>query len=335
MNPGKKLLIASFSLLLLCVLLLFAARHWETGSQEPPPSEQPVVRIGYLPIYVDLPLFVAAQRNLFAKHGVHAELHRFAASAEIGDALQTGGVQFGASIAYSVVLANESRDPNRLKVFMIDAETKDNYLSSIVVPTGSPIKRIADLRGKTVVSFPGKTAVGFFGRVLQANGVSPGSVTIQELPITSHLDALESGGADALFTYEPTGTQAVIDKGATKLSPGAVETHVINPWQAGVWVVKRDWAEQKPEVARSVVSALYDALDYMRANPRDAKVALSGYTTIRPDVALRTPDIPFTKLNEADYVALQRHADMLLEDGVISRRINAKDLLASDKWLPE
>lgn len=335
MSPSKKLFLASVALVGCCALLLYAARRWESGSQIPPPTDQPVVRIGYLPIYVDLPLFVAAQRNLFAKHGVRAELHRFAASAEIGDALQVGDVQFGASIAYSVVLANESRDPNRLKVFMIDAETKDNYLSSIVVPATSPIKRIADLNGKTVVSFPGKTAVGFFMRVLQANGVDPSSVTIQELPITSHLDALESGGADGLFTYEPTGTQAVIDKGAVKLAPGAVESYVIDPWQAGVWVVKRDWAEQNPEVTRAVVAAIYEALDYMRANPRDAKVALSGYTTIRPDVALRTPNIPFTKLSEADYEAFQRHADMLLEDGVISRKIDSKSLLAPEEWLPK
>ena len=244
-------------------------------------------------------------------------------------------MQFGASIAYSVVLANESRDPNRLKVFMIDAETKENYLSSIVVPDGSSITRITDLQGKTVVSFPGKTAVGFFKRVLLANRVSPSSVTIQELPIDSHLDAIESGAADALFTYEPTATQAVIDKNAIKVAPGAVETHVIDPWQAGVWVVKRDWAEQNPEVTRRVVAALYEALDYMRANPRDAKVALSGYTTIRSDVALRTPDIPFTKLAEADYEAFQRHADMLLEDGVISRRMDSKSLLAPSEWLPK
>jgi len=330
-----KLIAASALVLMLCALLLCVARRWEPGSHTPSPAEQPVVRIGYLPIYVDLPLFVAAQQNLFAKHGVRAELQRFAQSAEIGDALQTGDVQFGASVAYSVVLANESRDPNRLKVFMIDAETKDNYLSSIVVPAGSPVRQVADLRGKTVVSFPGKTAVGFFRRVLQANGVPPSSVTVQELPITSHLDALESGSADALFTYEPTGTQAIIDKNATRLVPGAVETYVISPWQAGVWAVKRDWAEQNPDIARRVIAAIYEALDHMRANPRDAKVALSGYTTIRPDVALRTPDIPFTKLSEANYEAFQKHADMLLADGVISRRIDAKGLLAPREWLPQ
>ena len=59
-------------------------------------------------IYVDLPLFVAEEEGFFKRHGVETELVRFAASPEIGTALTTGGVNVGASIAFSVALSNES-----------------------------------------------------------------------------------------------------------------------------------------------------------------------------------------------------------------------------------
>src|SRR5256885_268598 len=88
------------------------------------------VSIGYLPIYVDLPLFVAKDQGFFDKRGVKVELKRFASSPEIGTALVTGDVQVGASIAYSVVLSIESRDSGKLKVFIVDSETPENYLSS-------------------------------------------------------------------------------------------------------------------------------------------------------------------------------------------------------------
>src|SRR5207248_2015918 len=45
------------------------------------------VKIGYLPIYVDLPLFVAKEQGFFQKHGVDVQTVRFAASPEIGTAL--------------------------------------------------------------------------------------------------------------------------------------------------------------------------------------------------------------------------------------------------------
>jgi NitT/TauT family transport system substrate-binding protein len=292
------------------------------------------VQIGYLPIYVDLPLFVAKERGFFEKHGVRADLHRFGKSPEIADALNTGEIQFGASIAYASVLATESRDPGRLKIFIADAENPEAYLSSIVIPKDSTITGVSDLVGKTIVSFPGPTAVTFLKLVLKKNGVDPASVTIQELDISLHIDALVTGKADALFTYEPTATQAVVDAEAIKIVPGAVERDVINPWQAGVWVVSSEFARTDPDTTRRVIAALYEAVDYMRANPREAKAALTNYTSIRQDVALRTPNIPFTKMGEIDLPTLQKQTDILTEAKIVSRQMDATELLVPADWLP-
>ncbi|PYS21125.1 MAG: hypothetical protein DMF72_18430 [Acidobacteria bacterium] len=182
------------------------------------------VRIGYLPIYVDLPLFVAKDKGFFDKRGVQVELVRFASSPEIGTALVTNNVQAGASIAYSVVLGVESRDPGKIKVFLVDSETPENYLDSFVVLRDSGIKSLSDLKGKKLASFPGPTAVTFCKMVLEKNGINPDKdLSFVELDAASHLSALESHTVDALFTYEPTATQAVLEKNAIKLLPGAVD----------------------------------------------------------------------------------------------------------------
>src|SRR5207248_6576376 len=131
------------------------------------------VRIGYLPIYVDLPLFVAKDKGFFEKRGVQVELVKFTSSPEIGTSLTTNNIQAGASIAYSVVLSAESRDPDKLKVFMVDSETPENYLDSFVVLRDSGIKSLADLKGKKLASFPGPTAVTFCKMVLEKNGINP------------------------------------------------------------------------------------------------------------------------------------------------------------------
>jgi len=301
----------------------------------PPASVKPV-RIGYLPIYVDLPLFVAKDKGFFDQRGVKTELVRFAASPEIGTALTTGDVQVGASVAYSVALSNESRDPNKLKVFIVDSETPENYLDSFVVLAKSGIRSVGDIRGKKLGVFPGPTAVTFCKMVLAKYGLDPkADLQITEIDVSSHLNALEAGTVDALFTYEPTATQAVLEKNAVKILPGAVEREIINPWQAGVWVISTGFYRDHPVQAHAVMLALYDAIDYLRNNTAEAKAHLSGYTSIKVSVALATPTIPFAKVNEVNLGAFQRHADILRTQKIVSKSIDAASLLIPREWVGE
>jgi ABC-type nitrate/sulfonate/bicarbonate transport system substrate-binding protein len=293
------------------------------------------IRIAYLPIYVDLPLFVAQEEGLFNKQGLQVELHRFAKSPEIGDALANGQVDFAASIAFANMLINESRDPGNLKAFIIDSETPENYLSSFVVLADSGITTLEDLRGKVVGTFPGPTAETFCKMILAKHGIDASKDLKQFVPldIGMHLDALSSRKVDALFTYEPTATQAVLERKAVKLVAGAVEREIINPWQAGVWVVRNKFAEKHLGETQKVIATLYEAVDHVRANPLDAKIALSKYTSIKQSVARATPDIPFAKRWEANMEALQRHADMLTDQKVISKKIDTVSLLVPSEWL--
>ena len=313
------------------VVVVAAILAFRAGSERPATT----VQIGYLPIYVDLPLFVAKESGLFAKHHVNVELTRFAASPDMGTALANGKLDIAASIATAVLLSSESRDPGKLKAFIVDSETPENYLSSIVVMPVSGIKSLDDLRGKKLGSFPGPTAVTFCKLVLEKAGLNPDKdLSIIELPVQSHLAALTSGQVDALFTYEPTGTQAVLQKGAHKLLPGAVESKIINPWQAGSWVIRDAFAREYPREARAIIMALYEAIDSLRANPSAAKAALIPYTTIDQSVAQATPNIPFAKVGEVNLDVLQQHADILQRHGIISKYIDVKQLLLSKSVLP-
>ncbi len=299
-----------------------------------PKKEATEVRIGYLPIYVDLPLFVAQEKGFFERHGITADLKRFGASPEIGTALVNGDIQAGASVAYSVVLSTESRDPGKLKIFVVDSETPENYLSSFVVLADSGIKTMSDLKGKKIASFPGPTAITFGKMVLEKFHLDPSNdVNFFELDAGSHLDALSAKTVDALFTYEPIATQAVLEKNAIKLLAGAVESQIINPWQAGVWVISSEFATKQPREARAVMLAIYDAIDYIRSNPQDAKKSLSAYTKIKPDVAQATPTIPFAKIGEADVATLQKQTDILYEQQLVSKPIEATALMAPAAWV--
>ena len=130
------------------------------------------------------------EQDYFSKRELVVEPVCFALSPEIGTALPTGDVRFGASIAYSVVLSTQSRDPGQLRVFIVESETPDNYLSSFAVLRDSGITTLADLRGKSVASFPGSTARAFGAMVLEKHGLRPGSdLEFFEFDAASHLAA--------------------------------------------------------------------------------------------------------------------------------------------------
>ncbi|MGE5340681.1 MAG: ABC transporter substrate-binding protein [Candidatus Omnitrophota bacterium] len=287
-----------------------------------------VIKIGYLPIYVDLPLFVAKEYGFFDKRGLKVDLHRFESSPEIGTALLNGNIDAGASIATSVALSIESRDPGKIKIFIVDAENKDNYLSSFVVLKESGIKTLKDLKGKKIGSFPGPTAITFGKMVLEKIGIDPlKDVDFVELAAPTHLSALESKTVDALFTYEPIATQAVIEKNAVKLVPGAVENYIIDPWQAGVWVINDQFKKLRPKDASQFILAIYDAITLIRSNPEVVKKTLIPYTSIKFNIAVATPNIPFTKIGEINLEALQKHADILFGRKILSKYINVKKML--------
>lgn len=302
----------------------------------PKGDAESTVRIAYLPIYVDLPLFVALDHELFEQRSLGVEVSRFKSSPDMGAALLAGKVDAVASIAFSVALGTESRDPSKFWIFIVDAENEDHYLSAMVAAPGSNIESVEDLRGRKVGIFPGPTAGTFYRLILRKHGLDPEEdLTISELSPDLHVKALASGKIDALMTYEPMATDAVVNHGAVKFMPGAIEREILNPWQAGVWIVSRDYATEHPDPTCKMITGLYEALDLLAANPQQSKSALNEYTGIQSEVALATPDIPFTKMGEVDLATLQKQADIFHDEGVIDKRIDVTTMMLPESYLSE
>ena len=314
------LIIIGIAGMLISGLALSLWRPWHIDPERP-------VRVGYLPIYVDLPFFVAVEEGMLKDAKVNVEPIPFQSSPDMGAALISGKIDAVASIATSSALALETRDPGKFQIFLVDAETPEAYLSSLVVPKDSEVKSVDDLRDKTIGSFPGPTAKLFGPLALKRLGLARSDYKIVELPIGSHNAALNTGRIDAVITYEPTATQAVLKYGSRKFVPGLIEANVISPWQAGIWIVSSRYARKSPAKAQAFVRAIYRAVDLIREDPQRAKGCLRNFTSIEIEIARETPNIPFTKVWEADLVTLQRHADLLTKEGVLSKAVDIPQLM--------
>ncbi|MCA9699973.1 MAG: hypothetical protein KC431_20785, partial [Myxococcales bacterium] len=71
------------------------------------------------------------------------------------------------------------------------------------------------------------------------------------------------------------------------------------------------------------------------ANPRASKSALNEYTGIQSEVAIATPDIPFTKIGEVDLVTLQKQADIFLAEGVLDQSVDVTSMMMPESYLED
>ncbi|MEK0159812.1 ABC transporter substrate-binding protein [Pseudoalteromonas piscicida] len=289
----------------------------------------PVIRVGYLPIYVDLPLFVAVEQGFFEDLGISVKLERFQSSPDMATALLSDDIDAVASIASATALVTEARDPGRFKIFMIDEATPEAPLSSLVAPEGSDVKSLDDLKGKVLGSFPGPTATILTPAVLEKLGYGQSDVTVISFPPSSHLEIIATKQVDAMVTYEPTVTQAKLKNSARVVSFGFVESHLLNPWPAGSWLISSKMLSDPldKEAAEKFTSAIYRAVDFIESKPNEAKMHLSEYTQIPKDVAISAPNIGFTRSEFANQAAIQSYANLLLETGELQRNIDTTSLL--------
>jgi len=292
------------------------------------------LRAGYLPHHGYLPLFVAWDHGYFSDENLIVTTNRFDSSPAMSTAFVNGDIDV-LPIATSVALAIESRDPGKFLVFATSSESKTGYLTALVTMPTSGIKMVEDLRGKKVGCFPGPASLTLFGMVFQKHGLDPKKdLVLTELPPPLQIQALISGQVDALATYEPTATKAVEENGAVKFFPAAVETDVLDPTQGGLWIISSDIVRTRPETARRFNRAIYRAIDYIREHSADALISVTNFTSTSAAVAAKLPSIPYQKSGEIDANALQKHADIMTDHGVLSKRIEVQPLLLDTNSLP-
>lgn len=320
MNKQIAIVLALVVVLIVAVVL---------GIRRDGPQDDYTIRIGYLPLTANLPLFVALEKGFFIDAGLKVETQKFESSNQMVDALVTGRIDVETAASSSVIVTVGQKLSDKIHVFMLNAFTPKDFLSSILVKKGSAIKAPADLGGKKIGAFPGSTMRMYTEMVLESLGVQPGEII--QLPPPTQLGALDSGSVDALMTLEPLGTLGEVKGIATKLVAAPVETHVLKPWVAGSNSFSDDFLKNHPELAAKLRIAFYRAVDYIRANPEEAKKAMTKFTPVTDEALASRLTVPhYWKLNEMNVADFQKMADQLLSHGEIDTRVDVTALIMKE-----
>ncbi len=151
--------------------------------------------------------------------------------------------------------------------------------NAIVVPVKSDLYKLSDLEGKSVSTPVGSAAWGMLLKAAQDNGLQ-GKFEIKNQAPAVGAANIAAGKIDAHADFCPWSELMEFRGTGRKIYDGS-ETGV--PYLHGV-VVRKDFAEEYPEVVTAFIKAVYDAGKWIEADPLKATEMMEKWTGVEKEV---------------------------------------------------
>lgn len=199
---------------------------------------------------------------------------QFESSRDVNTAMAAGELDFG--LVGTTGAATGIAQGLPYSVYTIHDVIGEN--EALLVQKDAKIKSLEDLTGKTVAVPFGSTTHFSLLSVLEKEGIDASKVKILDMQPSDMYAAWQRGDIDAGFVWQPTLEKMIIDNGEILLtSKQLAEEGIIT---ADVGIVSKDFAKQYPEVVKTYVSLLNEAVNYYRDSPEEAGEALSKELSI-------------------------------------------------------
>ncbi len=267
--------------------------------------------IGVSTLRISLPVFVAEQNGLFAKHGIDAEVRRYETAQPLADELGAARIDAGGYVAFPI-LFGPGAPPPRVRVITAVVEDAGHPLSYLLVKKGSGLRGVAALKGRRIGILPTAAYRRWLEAILHHDGLGPEDVTIVPFAPALEVDALVGGGVDALFTGDPMAT-AALARGLAELATDTPDVPRVlgDPFLFGTFAVTEDFAQKHPAQAQALSSALDEAITMLAADPAVGKAAMKPYVreTERPFVD-QYPPSRYLRSGEVSAAQLDRALEL-------------------------
>ena len=293
----------------------------------------PKVRVGFWPVAAGLPFFAAIEKGYFKEAGVEVEPLKFAGAQQVMEAMLSGrsdGSSNGTGAANLAI--GEIAQPGLFKIFCTNPSNAKYVLDEFIVPKESPVKTMAELKGKKIGSGPGIQNVTLCKTMLERAGAT--GVTVTELPIGQHVASLAAGQVDACYTLEPTGTIGRMNGTTRVLEAGVVAKYILGdpmaPWHGGAASLTTEFIKKHPDVAKKFIAAYKRGVELVRDKPAEARQFMKGYTAIEGALTNEVPLASYMLYNEfkpSDVAYFQKFYDLFTDKGIFEKKVVVDGLL--------
>ncbi|GAA1695123.1 aliphatic sulfonate ABC transporter substrate-binding protein [Microcella alkalica] len=207
-----------------------------------------------------------------------------AGSNKANEALRAGAIDVGSTAGSAALLARSNGSP----IQVIDIYTQPNW-AAILVPTGSDIDSVEDLKGRTVAATKGTDPYFFLLQALQEAGLSLSDINLQNLQHADGKTALETGAVEAWSGLDPLLSTSVAN-GAAEIIYDNVDFN-----SYGFLNATEDFIENHPDLAQLVVNAYEKARAWALENPEETAAILAEVAGI--DIAVAEATIERTVID--------------------------------------
>ena len=293
----------------------------------------PKIRIGYWPVAAGLPFFAAIEKGYFKEAGLDVEPLKFAGAQQVMEAMLSGRSDGSSNGTGSANLAiGEIAQPGLFKIFATNPSNAKYVLEEFLVPIGSTVKTMAELKGKRVASGPGIQNVTLAKTMLERAGA--GAMSVIELPIGQHVAALAAGQIDAAYTLEPTGTIGRLNGTTRLLEAGVVARYILGdpmaPWHGGSASLTSEFIKKNPAETKKFIAAYAKGIELVRTQPDEARQFMKGYTAIEGPLTKEVPLASYMLYSEfkaSDVAYFQKFYDLFSDKGIFEKRVLVEPLL--------
>lgn len=214
---------------------------------------------------------VLANTDILAKNGLEAEVIPFLYGTQMQEALLAGKID--------VALTSEANFVNLAVKYpcKVIATLGSAGRIAVMVKEGSPIRKVADLKGRTVCTVFGTSAHYPAVQWLLKAGLDPAKdVKLVHMAAAEGRAALVKGDLDAIVIWDPFVEDFVEKKAARVLEA--------NPSFLTTTVASADFLKNSPEAAEDFLVALQQAALYMARNHAQVNEWLSKTMGVAPGI---------------------------------------------------
>ncbi|KWW99556.1 ABC transporter substrate-binding protein [Carbonactinospora thermoautotrophica] len=213
------------------------------------------------------------------------------------------------------------------KIKVVAAHRQDMSGAAILVPAGSPIRRVADLKGKRVAVAKGSSANYHLLAVLRKNGLAFSEIQVSYLAPPDALAAFTAGRVDAWTIWDPYTAQAQAAYGARVLVDGNGYSNGLAFQVAG----ERALADPgKAAAIRDYLTRLARARVWANQHPEQWAKVWAQQTGLPYEAVLtaarRSTTVPIP-IDDAVVASEQEIADAFADARLVPRRIRFADFV--------
>lgn len=261
-----------------------------------------------------------------AREGVAVRWIEFTAGPQMLEGLNVGSIDFACVGETPPVFAQAAR----ADLVYVAHEPPAPKAEKVLVPKDSPIRTIADLKGKRVALNRGSNVHYQIVKLLEKEGLKYADVTIAILPPADARAAFERGAIDAWVIWDPFAQAAVDQVGARIVADGVGVVKNYN-----FYLSTRPFAEKHPEVLKWAIEEVKVTGDWTLQNFDKAAEILApqiGLTPATTKAALQNYSYGVQFVTDPAVVANQQAiADTFFELKLIPARLDVGSVI----WTPK